>query len=273
MGSKKIATYVFLDLQTTNYPGTVHGEVRITELCMVAVKRAHVEAYESEPAIQNKIKMYFNPEKKVDPKISRQNGLTQSFLKNEAEFNKDVFNLMNSFINCLKKPVCMIAHNALKFHFPLLQFHFKRMNVSFPSDVMCTDSIYCLFDILEPECYIKPRIITEENYDEESEDSDSPDGIDRKNALADIERRTKKSKIGPSSYNFLKRPIFYTLGPKDSYKLDDVYERVIHSERQDMEAENHCRKLIEIATAKSDDFCAWVDRNHCRFSEVPEMVM
>ncbi|XP_021193307.3 three prime repair exonuclease 2 [Helicoverpa armigera] len=273
MAAKKIATYVFLDIQTTNYPETVHGEVRITELCMIAVKRAHVEGYENQPPIQNKIKMYFNPEKKVDTKISRMNGLTQAFLKHEAEFNKDVFNLMNSFINCLKKPVCLIAHNALKFHFPVLKFHFRRMNVEFPNDLMCTDSIYCLFDILEPEFYEGPREITEENYDDESEDSDSPEGIDRKNELADMERRTKKAKIGPSSYDRLKRPIFYTLGPRNSYKLHDIYERVIKYEKEDMEAEAICEKLMKIATAKSDEFASWVDRNHCKFNEVPEMIM
>ena len=42
-------------------------------------------------------------------------------LQNEEKFNENTFYLLTAFLNKLKKPICLIAHNGDKFDFPLLQ--------------------------------------------------------------------------------------------------------------------------------------------------------
>lgn len=256
----KVKTYLFLDLQATGYPGTAHGEIRITEICLLAVKGVDVEKTRYEPRIQYKFKMCFNPEKKVEEEISQQNGLTLAVLKSETKFNKDVCNAITSFVKCLKKPVCMIAHNAFKFHFPLLKYHMDRMKVAMPDDLLCTDSIYCYYDILKRELYVKPREKSEENCEEESAESKS-DPVEIKRDMRD------------RKYENLVQNVFYEVAPKELYNLSHVYKSVTSGDLKQYDAETNCRMMLKIAIDYKHDFMEWVKRQHCPFSEVPIIPM
>lgn len=158
-----IATYVFLDLQSSGLPGRTHGEVQITELCMLAVKRLHFLDLEpgQQPRVHYKFRMCFQPDKRLNQKSGAIIGLTKTLLKHEAEFNQDVFDVINCFINCLEKTVCLIDQNAFEFHFQLLKYHFDKIDVKLPNDIMCTDSAYAFFDILEAENSSKETIFSQ----------------------------------------------------------------------------------------------------------------
>lgn len=45
-------------------------------------------------------------------------------------FDVDTGNLIKSFLNQLKKPLCLVAHNGLRFDFPILRRHLSEI-VSF----------------------------------------------------------------------------------------------------------------------------------------------
>ena len=241
-----IATYVFLDLQSSGLPGRAHGEVQITELCMLAVKRQHLLDTEpgQQPRVQYKLRMVFHPDKKLSPKSVTMTGFTKTLLKNEAEFNQDVFDTINCFISCLEKPVCLIGQNGFEFCFQLLKYHFDNINVKLSDDVLCADSAYAFFDILEAEKQTNLDIFA-----------------NQKNQVA-------------KKYHLLLRKNFYLkIQCYQSYKLLDIYWRVTQSTLTSNRAENQCIMIMQIALTRAQKFVDWVEQYHCHFSEVPIMIM
>lgn len=244
-----LATYVFMDLQSSGLPGDDHGDVQITELCLLAVKRAHLISTDNlAPRVQYKLRMCFNPQKKVDQTSAATSRLNLSLLKNEANFNNDVYNTINSFIRCLEKPVCLIGHNAFEFHFPLLQYHLNKMHVTLSDDIMCTDSAYAFSD-LEP--------VLENSIN---------------NSL--LSKKTGKNNNKTKMFSELWREEFCTY-PIESEQVPDERRRVgVDDERLKIEgAEYNCFMIMKIAKAQGKAFTKWVEQHHCPFSEVPEMVM
>ncbi|XP_047019088.1 three prime repair exonuclease 2-like isoform X1 [Helicoverpa zea] len=236
----KIATYVFLDAVTNKETAQYKGELKIAELCMIAVKRKHIELRQEEPRTQNKFKMCFWVYYIHDDDYSRRTGLSSINMRNETNFNNDAFNAINSFLSCLEKPVCMIAHDGFKVHFPVLKYHFHNLKVSLPNDYLCTDSIYAFYDIMEPETKGGTK-----------------------------SSRSRHNKPGVKLHKNMVRETFYDEEPKESYKLCDIFSRVIKGDLTPYNAENHCQMIMKLAIEKNDAFVAWVERNHCRFSGVP----
>lgn len=54
-------------------------------------------------------------------------GLDNFMLENTKKFNVNTANLINSFLNQLNKPVCLVAHNGNKFDYPLLKTQLKKL--------------------------------------------------------------------------------------------------------------------------------------------------
>lgn len=243
-----IATYVFLDLQSSGLPGRAHGEVQITELCMLAVKRQHLLDTEpgQQPRVQYKLRMVFQPDKRLDTKSGSMTGLTKTLLKHEAEFNQDVFDTINCFISCLEKPVCLIGQNAFEFHFQLVKYHFDKINVKLSDDILCTDSVYAFFDILEAE--------------------------NQTSNIVDI-FANQRNQVGKKYHLLLRRKFYLKIQSRQSYKLMDIYWRVTHSTLTTHRAENQCIMIMQIAITRAQKFVDWVEQYHCHFSEVPIMIM
>lgn len=146
-----IATYVFFDLEATGLPPEENNKTKITELSMIAVKRAHVLETRpgAVPRVQHKITLLFNPGRLISTQGSKITGLDNFLLEHEPKFNREVFDLLNSFLNILEKPVCLIAQNGLHFDYPLLKNHLEKLNVSFSDDLLCADCYHGFYDILE----------------------------------------------------------------------------------------------------------------------------
>lgn len=147
----RVATYVFLDLETTGLPKFEYNKTRITEFSMVVVSRRHILDTRpgAAPRVQDKLSMCFNPQKFIHPDCSEVTGLYNDLLENRTPFNMNVFNIINSFLQCFEKPVCLVAQNGHGFDFPILKNHFEKLGVSLPDDILCADSLNAFYDIYQ----------------------------------------------------------------------------------------------------------------------------
>ena len=67
------------------------------------------------------------PSRLVDPEATNKTKLDNYNLEHQSRFDEDVFNLIYSFLNRLKKPICLIAHNGYKFDFPILRSEIEKL--------------------------------------------------------------------------------------------------------------------------------------------------
>lgn len=54
-------------------------------------------------------------------------GLDNFLLEYINKMDDNTIDLINSFLNQLKKPVCLVAHNGNKFDYPILAQHLKKL--------------------------------------------------------------------------------------------------------------------------------------------------
>ncbi|CAG4951846.1 unnamed protein product [Parnassius apollo] len=297
-----IATYVFLDLETTGLPVEETNRTKITELSMVAVKRQHLLLTRAgaAPRVQNKLTICFNPGRMVQPGCTTTTGLCNDLLEHETKFNEDAFNAINSFLNILTKPVCLIAQNGHNFDFPILKNHLVKLSVKFSDDLLCADCYHAFYDILEkvkiPQSW---KSVKQENQDKSSEESltkmdpkqkvgtdEELDNKDHKKSMQEINETTPKHqkikitgvpRIGElQRLSKVRRRFPWSDGtkPRDSYKLKDIYERVLNLPGIEAHrAENDCIMALQVSVALAKDFVEWVDANHCPFAEVKPMTV
>ncbi|CAK1543346.1 unnamed protein product [Leptosia nina] len=135
----KIETYVFFDIETTGLPQLELCRTKITELSFVAVSREDLVTSETLP-LMNKLSLLFNPERKIQPKVTAITGLSITTLKNQPIF-KNRIQIINSFLTSLPKPVCLIAHNGNRFDFKILQAEYCDVGEHLPNDLLCLDSL------------------------------------------------------------------------------------------------------------------------------------
>ncbi|KAF9806726.1 hypothetical protein SFRURICE_011430 [Spodoptera frugiperda] len=243
-----IATYVFIDLQSNGLPGK--RIVEITEIAMVAIKRVHFlnTSPDEVPRVQYKLHKCFSTDGDMDKKSISLTGLKPNLLEDEPVFNKQACELINTFINCLEKPVCLIGHNALKFHLQLLKYHLDELNFKLTGEdeILCSDSIYAFFDILQADDI---RAYTKDHL--------------------------KKPLTKPMSFFKLYRERFYrAIGMKRSYQLGALYDEIVGEPFLEWNwAENNCIKIMSIALTMKKEFEKWIANNHCVFSDVSLMIM
>jgi DNA polymerase III epsilon subunit-like protein len=72
------------------------------------------------------LNLCIKPTKTIEPKAAEITKLDNCNLDHQSQFDEDVANIIVSFLDRLKKPICLIAHNGLKFDFPILKAEFFR---------------------------------------------------------------------------------------------------------------------------------------------------
>ncbi|KAF5303348.1 hypothetical protein FQR65_LT08261 [Abscondita terminalis] len=142
-----IETFVFLDSETTGLPSQQHNKTRITELCLVAVQSDHL-ALGVFPRVQNKINLCFNPCKFIDNEASKITGLSNDLLEYQPRFNSTSYGIMYEFLNMLRKPVCLVAHNGNGFDYPILKAEIDKTGNALPDDILCVDSLIAFRNLL-----------------------------------------------------------------------------------------------------------------------------
>lgn len=301
-----IATYVFFDLEATGLPIKENNKTKITELSMIAVKRDHVleTLPGAVPRVQHKLTLLFNPGRLISAHGSNITGLDNFLLEHEPKFNKEVFDLINNFLNVLEKPVCLIAQNGLHFDYPLLKNHVEKFNAMFSEDLLCADCYHGFYDILEARKIANVPIEeattskTDVSKEEGSVNCNESTKIKstmltpRKEAelysltntltmkvMNETTPKQQKTNINNckddrNRVSKARRRMPFSIGnkPTEKYALKDVYERVL--KRPAIEAhraENDCIFALEISVALGKEFVQWVDENCVLFSEVNSM--
>ncbi|KAI5645455.1 hypothetical protein NE865_02542 [Phthorimaea operculella] len=298
-----IATYVFLDLETTGLPKEENNRTKITEMSLVAVKRDQVLDTRpgAVPRVLHKLTLCFNPGRPIPVSVTNVTGLSNELLEYESSFNKQVCEFINTFLNLLTKPVCLIAQNGLAFDYPIFKNHFQRMKVDLPEDLLCADSFHAFYDILEEEkkinleaCATPPQAY----FKEEKAGEDLETTVVKSNetvldqvdflapntlAMKQINEATPKQTPAPSSISAprkdgkvskARRRFPWSEGskPTEKYKLKDIYERVLNRPGLEAhQAENDCLMALECSVAKAKEFVKWVDENSVKFTEIKAM--
>ncbi|XP_063369582.1 three-prime repair exonuclease 1-like [Cydia amplana] len=264
-----IATYVFFDLETTGLPREEFNKTKITELCLVAVKREHIldTLPGHVPRVLHKLTRCLNPGKRITEGSSELTGLDNFLLEHESYFDGTIFDMINKFLNTLTKPVCFVTHNGHNFDFPILKRQLDMLNVRFSDDILCADSLDAFSDILEE----KKAEMTVEKVDEVDLATDNCLSMQAVN-----ETTPKQAKLPPKRPHnpgkAKQRLPFSEKRLKDSYKLSDIYERLLGRTAVDAHrAETDCMLSLEIAVVLSKEFTSWVDAHHRQFSEVSPM--
>ncbi|XP_048000887.1 three-prime repair exonuclease 1-like [Leguminivora glycinivorella] len=267
-----IATYVFFDLETTGLPRDEFNKTKITELCMVAVKREHVlyALPGRVPRVLHKLTRCFNPGKRITEGSSEITGLDNFLLEHESYFDIRIFNMIDNFLNTLTKPACFITHNGRNFDFPILKRQLDMLNVKFSDDLLCADSLDAFSDILE-EKKAETIVVEAETVDEVDLAAENCLSMQAVNEVTPKQVKLPP-KRPPNPGKAKQRLPFSEKRLKESYKLPDIYERVLRRRAVDAHrAETDCMLSLEIAVALSKEFTEWVDAHHHQFSEVSPM--
>ncbi|XP_023934303.1 uncharacterized protein LOC112043222 [Bicyclus anynana] len=291
-----IATYVFIDLETSGLPAEENNKTKITELSLVAVKRKHVLDTRKgcAPRVQQKLTLCLNPGRMVHPDCTKVTGLCNDLLEQEAFFNMEVFTIIDKFLNLLTKPACLIAQNGHNFDFPILKNHFVKLGASLSDDIMCADCLHAFYDIMEGKKKVNnypmsdtkeepaTSIVNKTEVDEidfASENTLSAKAVNEttpKRSVVQCVNKTPQKRNSPLKISKARRRFPWSKGekPTEKYKLKDVYFRLLNREAVDAHrAENDCVLALECSVALGEDFVNWVDENHCLFSEVKPMTV
>lgn len=288
---KRIATYVFLDLETTGIPKEEHNKTRITELSLVAVHRKHI-IEKSAVRVHHKLSLCVCPRRLVSPGATLATGLCNFLLEHEPTFSKNTCEALQAFLKLFEKPICLIAHNGLNYDYPLLKSHLEGLHFNLDEDILCADSLNAFHDILEVNLY--RETLNNETPEEAVNKIDSlahtlvtsVDEVDTVNCqgMQSINEMTPKKSTHKSNFrngkqhvpyrkkhSDVKRKVFWGENhkPKEKYNLKEIYERLVNVPAVDCHrAEADCMMLMKCAMVLSEQFVDWVEANSCLFSEV-----
>ncbi|XP_038218470.1 uncharacterized protein LOC119837053 [Zerene cesonia] len=276
----RVATYVFIDFETSSLPIEDHNKTRITELSFIAVKRAHILDTEigAAPRVQQKLTLCLYPGRMISPTSTKITKLSNELLEYETTFNDNVYNILNTYLNILTKPICLVAQNGLKFDFPILKNHLNKLGKSFPADLLCADSYHCFFDILEWQDSNDTLNINDSSIDR----TFLEENLLQKNTLVmkSINESTPKHRITgrvePANRERVKRKFAWSAGerPKKGYKLGQIYEKLLKTPCLDAhQAEADSYMTLKCAVAVKHKFVEWVDKNFHKFSDIKPMTI
>ncbi|XP_021917815.1 three-prime repair exonuclease 1 isoform X2 [Zootermopsis nevadensis] len=159
--------------------------------------------------------------------------------------------MLNGFMKRVPQPVCIIAHNGLRFDFPILQAELFKIGKAFPDHIMCADSLCGFRNLLQACKSTTPEVDTSEI-------------TEGKRGCLNVSCPTQKR------LNLLsKEKLQNTLS---SFKLDDVYRFLLKRDPVNSHyAENDALNLLECIVALGNGFMEWADENAIQFNSIKEM--
>ena len=258
--SRSIGTLLFFDLETTGLPFS-HNP-RITELSLCAIEKNHFIDCKAGtiPRVTNRLNLCVYPSRLVDPKAAEITLLDNYNLQNQGRFTDDVYEIINRFIMRLSGPVCLIAHNGLKFDFPILMAELKKIKKELPEDLLCADSLPVFRELhnskLQDDCPSDSQFINE---------------FQRLNETTP--KKKIKVSVAPES-PAQKEPVSPKLFPakKISFSLPEVYERLYKKKPATSHmAEADVLCLVLSAVAEGKNFVMCIENIAVPFSQTRKM--
>ena len=163
-----IRTFVYFDLEATGLKSS--GRPRVCEISLIAVNssdiqdlhkpllnrisgRTHedtiIQIEKCSPRIMNKLTICVYPMATIVPFVSSMTGLDNYNLTGQSKFDKNIGNLLNTFLSCLPSPVCLVAHNGSQYDFPLLKAELEKAGTKLGSEILCVDSYLGIRSIIK----------------------------------------------------------------------------------------------------------------------------
>ncbi|XP_065340070.1 uncharacterized protein LOC135939536 [Cloeon dipterum] len=272
-----VRTLAFFDLETTGLPHE-QPRVRVTELSVVAVTVADLRAASPRlPRILHKLTMCMNPCSPVYPMASQVSGLDNFMLDNHPTFKTVTCDTLESFLQRLPPPVCLVAHNGHRFDFPLLAKEFLYAKRAFPNNILCADTLPCFRELLRTERVPKQVIpkrrrldfdATQQINSQNSHEFDSPIlEAEMVSAAEAVEQESQQTSVTPpvtptqmariqeSTPNKRKKPKSFRLGDLVQQLAPEFRADALHSAEGDVMALLHCASVLV------DQFVPWINEH------------
>ncbi|VDQ14322.1 unnamed protein product [Trichobilharzia regenti] len=232
------------DVETTGLP-SANFKPEITELCMLASSRFNLETATEEPRVENKLTLCFNPTRTISSIASKISG----------KCLYTAVDLIQLFLNRLDSPVCLIAHNGLRFDFPLLKAQIMsvkgknyNLNDCTNAPIICTDTLH-LF-----------REFASQLSGTNSDDSGFISTDDQSASPVPISHSSPKKLANTTTTN------------KHSFHLADVYERVFGEKHKNAHsAEGDCRAMLRLIQYLGSPAIDWLQSHYQNFNSLAPM--
>ncbi|XP_065341159.1 three-prime repair exonuclease 1-like isoform X2 [Cloeon dipterum] len=267
---KGVRTLAFFDLETT---GLQHEQprMRVTELSIVAVTVADLRAASPRlPRILHKLTMCMNPCSPVHPIASQVSGLDNFMLEGHPTFKTATCDTLESFLQRLPPPVCLVAHDGHRFYFSLLTREFLYAKRAFPNNILCADTLPCFRELLNPEKVPKQVIprrrrnfgATQQSCSQNCHKLDSSELEAKTVGVAEAAEREPQQTpemppvtIQESTPNKRKKP--------KSFREDDLVQQLAPEFKADtlQSVEGDVMALLHCASARVDQFVPWINEH------------
>ncbi|XP_032782017.2 three-prime repair exonuclease 1 [Daphnia magna] len=259
---KTCNSLVFFDLETTGLPA-FHSP-KITELSFCAVERnqfLHGQPKQV-PRVTNRLNLCIYPSRLVDPEATNKTKLDNYNLEHQSKFDEDVFSVIFSFLNRLKKPICLIAHNGFRFDFPILRSEIAKLEKELPEEIFCADSLLIFRKLQRPSA--NSEFVIEDITISTVEFPLVPTPV---NPFQLINEKTPEKKK-PNKLN-LTRNTEVKCRKRLTFRLEDVYERVYGQKPATSHvAEADVIALLLSAIATPTEFLNAVDCDSVPFTSI-----
>lgn len=307
----RIASFVFFDIETTGLPFQERNQTKITELSCVAALRQDIEStFLGETPLVKKLTFVLNPQRPIHHEVTKLTGFTNEFLKHAPTFRQKIPNL-NSFLEELPQPVCLVAHNGNSFDFKILLAEYNDASASIPTNLLCVDSLLGFRNILKgtktnyntlklSEQSIIDGLLTDdedewpeinvstEDWEEIDEiclslsDVSCEDLSGTEKPMTEEENETiKKARSNAIKKVFGKKPDVIKNKTKDKIKkenkecftLSAIYKRLLDKEAIGAHrAEVDCLMLAQCVAALKDEFLPWADDASKLLTEIKPLI-
>lgn len=162
-----IKSFVFLDIEATGLPceylhnrlfmicksnydfsGYEFNKTRITEISLVACSSSHLQSsINGLPRVLHKLTLCMYPSKRISSEAEEMTGLTNELLEQENKFTNNTAETIFSFLKNLQQPCCLVAHNGLRFDFPILKKELVNVGQQIPDAIFVVDSLEVFRDL------------------------------------------------------------------------------------------------------------------------------
>ncbi|XP_066282902.1 uncharacterized protein [Branchiostoma lanceolatum] len=137
-----IRSFVFLDLEATSCEASARP--KITELSLAALHRsALLNPDRRLPRVMDKLLLAVYPNKPIPGPVCELTGLTNENLSESEKpaLDTHLAAAVCAFLHRQPPPVALVAHNGLRFDFPLLKTELLKLNARLPEGLRFCDSL------------------------------------------------------------------------------------------------------------------------------------